>query len=157
MDGNLKKWSIFEFHFTGMFILFLRQNLTRNSNLLFSMQIEAQNYFSMGLLRENKGKWAPDFGFWDVKKKVTRNCDELFEKTQHRGLDMITRHLSMFLFFPFFKNCGSDFFFWRIFEFLQDFHPSVHFHPWIGLKWLPRVVLMLFWQLTYLTSWKSRF
>ena len=63
MDGNLKKIPIFEFNFTGMFIHFLSQNLTRNSNLLFLIQIEARKIFSMGLLRENKGKWAPDFGF----------------------------------------------------------------------------------------------
>ncbi len=27
------------------------------------------DFFLMGLLRENKGKWPPDFGFLDVKKK----------------------------------------------------------------------------------------
>ena len=129
MDGNLKKWPLFKFHFIGMFILFLIQNLTRNSNIPFLIQIEAPKNFSMDFLRENKGKWAPDFGFLDVKKNKTQKWNNLIKKTQHRGLDMISRHLSMFLLFFFFLNSGCFYFFWRISEFFQGFHPSVHFHP----------------------------
>ena len=62
-DGNTKKTPFFKYYIMTMFILFLIQNFMRNSNFLFSIQIGAGNFFSMGLLRENKGKWGPDFGF----------------------------------------------------------------------------------------------
>ena len=66
---GMEKSLIFKFRCIGMFVLFLDQNFMRNSNMLLLMQMEARKFFSIGLLRENKGKRGPDFGFLDVKKK----------------------------------------------------------------------------------------
>jgi len=72
-----------------MFILFLIQNLTRNSNRPFLIQIEAPNFFSMNFLRENKMALnGPAMGvrwliimrelsklrqFWGVSEEETEN------------------------------------------------------------------------------------
>ena len=63
-----------------------------------------------GISEEKQVKRGPDFGFLDVKKNKTQNLNNLIKKTQHTGLDMITRHLSMFLLLFFSLNSGFYFF-----------------------------------------------
>jgi hypothetical protein len=45
------------------------------------------------------------------KKKATQNWDSFMEKTQHTGLDINIKQLSMSLFFPFIVKPGLGFFF----------------------------------------------
>ena len=57
-----------------------------------------------------------------MSKKITTEIWDVFdEKTQHRDLDMVDGHPSMFLFFAFVMIHVRSNFFWQIFEFFQDF------------------------------------
>ena len=53
------------------------------------------------------------------KKKATQNWDSFMEKTQHTGLDINIKQLSMSLFFPFIVKPGLGFFFDGILNFFR--------------------------------------
>ena len=91
------------------------------------------------------------------KKNTTEIWDVFYEKTQHGDLDIVNGHPSMFLFFAFVMIHVRGGFFWRIFEFFQDFDLAAHFLAFLSKKLSPGEILMLFRKLTYWSSLKSQF
>ena len=86
----------------------------------FEFAIFNTNRIYWGKIREN-GLRILDF--WMSEKNKAQIWNDLFKKTQHRGLDMITRHLSMFLLFFFFLNSGMLYFFLTDFWIFSGFPP----------------------------------
>ena len=80
-----------------------------------------------------------------MSKKITTEIWDVFhEKTQHRDLDIVDGHLSMFLFFAFVMIHVNSNFFWRIFEFFQDFDLPAQFLDFLSKNLHPDELLMLF-------------
>ena len=80
-----------------------------------------------------------------MSKKITTEIWDVFDKkTQHRELDIVDRHPSMFLFFAIFMFHGFSNFFWRIFEFFQEFDLPSQFLDFLSKNLYPDELLMLF-------------
>ena len=95
----------------------------------------------IGSFRENYGL----LGNSVMSKKITTEIWDVFhEKTQQWNLDIVDGHLSLLLFFAFVMIHVRSNFFWRIFEFFQDFDLPVQFLGFLSKNLHPHELLMLF-------------
>ena len=115
---------------------FVRINIIHTCFLCTKKVISCHKLFSFHIFgifhNAENGKSAWKSLKFHVKKKATQNWDDFMEKTQHTDLHIIIRHPSMSLFFSFIKKPGLGFFFWRNFEFFQDFVLIAHFLLLLG-------------------------